>query len=297
MALAMALNVQEFCDTDVINGVHIRSIKRSVAGVKLLGSWRADFYVALDVPFAQKMISTSRSLVSLIGQRETSEEIRVLMSAANRAPAAAIDSGIEVALDGVSHWAAQMAYQTDGVILTISIYPECEPTEFEVKISYLTESGGLDELTATLENIFDEESLRHHRNVLENKGTSIPEGGAEAVWVSRQEIFPRLRFLKDVEGHIAQLGTHELEQVFLRLLLLNRSAYEWGAEEVSYPRWRTKVTNESDSRRGLCQFRDDFGVERNYETHARYTPGAGRIHFRCVEVERVIEVAYIGEKL
>jgi hypothetical protein len=297
MALALALNVFEISDAEIQNGFHVEPIKNAAAALKLISSVRADFHVVLDVPFVQKMISRGRSLASLIGQQNLAEEVRVIMAAANRAPPASLDQGIDVKVSGEFLWAAQMAYQADGLILTIATGGNYRTPYFEATISYLNGLGEVEFHSASVENVFDEDSSRQHQATWEQKGATLPDGGSQEIWRSRHTIFHSIRFLNRVEQDIARLGVDELEQVFSKLLLINRSASEWSSGKVNYPSWRSKITNESDSRRSLCDFLDDSNVTQNYESHARYTPGAGRIHFRCIDQVRIVEVAYIGEKL
>jgi hypothetical protein len=57
------------------------------------------------------------------------------------------------------------------------------------------------------------------------------------------------------------------------------------------------VTPEAEQRKRLCMFVDLDGIERLFDWHARFTPGAGRIHLRLVPEEGKARIAHIGLKL
>ncbi|WP_346174857.1 hypothetical protein [Streptomyces cuspidosporus] len=47
----------------------------------------------------------------------------------------------------------------------------------------------------------------------------------------------------------------------------------------------------------MCRFTDLDGETSTFDLHARFTTGAGRIHFRLVPEERTIRLAHIGSKI
>lgn len=120
------------------------------------------------------------------------------------------------------------------------------------------------------------------------------------VWERRADLYPRLSFLDEVRRHLEGLEPEHLRQVLTRLGEIDDSVEEWAQRPEDsrspFPSWKTKVTPESTTRKSLCYFPED-GVRTLFELHARYTPGAGRIHFRMDhELSRVV-VAYVGTKL
>ena len=70
-----------------------------------------------------------------------------------------------------------------------------------------------------------------------------------------------------------------------------------GWNGAGLPDWGVHVTGEYGGREQLCWFEDLDGEQRLFEQHARFTPGAGRIHFRLDGSDQRIVVAYIGRKL
>ena len=119
------------------------------------------------------------------------------------------------------------------------------------------------------------------------------------LWADHQLHFPHLRLLPRVEPQLAGLGlgSESLRQVHERLHELNDSIAEWDASMTAGPVWKSLVTLEHQQRRALCMFKDADGIERCFDTHARYTPGMGRIHFRFDPALGFASVAHIGAKL
>ncbi|MFB9178278.1 hypothetical protein ACFFX1_09090 [Dactylosporangium sucinum] len=82
-----------------------------------------------------------------------------------------------------------------------------------------------------------------------------------------------------------------------RLAELQVAASAWDTQAAPAPEWLSRVTSESQTRLKLCTFDDDEGVARIYDMHARFTPGAGRVHFRMDRGNGRLTIGYIGEKL
>ncbi len=124
---------------------------------------------------------------------------------------------------------------------------------------------------------------------------------ADTLWNNRSEQFPGLRFLARVYRDLSALDKESFTSMRGQLAKLSRAIIEWGnhASDTS-PNYLTKVTSESESRKHLFEMMDVDGETYCFELHARYTPGAGRIHFRLDQNSgnsRTAVVAYIGPKL
>lgn len=120
----------------------------------------------------------------------------------------------------------------------------------------------------------------------------------EDLWNKRQQSFPSLRFLPRTEQQLLSLrcGSPELQAINLKLWQLERAAQDW-SENTPLPSFSSKVTPEHKQRQKLCQFESSsYGVQ-SFDLHARFTPGAGRIHIWCNSKDRTIEVGHIGDKL
>ena len=127
----------------------------------------------------------------------------------------------------------------------------------------------------------------------------ISKLSADEVWLHRARLFGRINFLDRVQDDLRKMDARSLGAVKSRLTELQIALETWDTETTAEPSWLSKITPESESRiqSGVCDFRDTDGLTRTFSKHARYTPGAGRIHFRLVRTTGRIVVAYVGAKL
>lgn len=118
------------------------------------------------------------------------------------------------------------------------------------------------------------------------------------LWDNRLEYFPALCLLPRTEEQLVSLksGAATLNPINFRLWQLQCAAQDWNPDSP-LPVFLSKVTPEYEKRRNLCYFDSQSSGEQLFDLHARYTPGAGRIHFWCNTRNRTIEIAHIGEKL
>ncbi|MFF0458843.1 hypothetical protein [Streptomyces mexicanus] len=117
------------------------------------------------------------------------------------------------------------------------------------------------------------------------------------IWDSRADLYPHLTFLPRVEGQLSNLSSHWVVPVRKVLERLEEAVAAWDPATMAEPEWRTKVSPEGETRKRLCRFRDLDGETHTFDLHARFTPGAGRIHFRLVPEEQTIRLAHIGAKI
>ncbi|MCX4446816.1 hypothetical protein ACIOEZ_05270 [Streptomyces sp. NPDC087866] len=122
--------------------------------------------------------------------------------------------------------------------------------------------------------------------------------GAE-LWERCPDLFPHLRFLPHVEAQIRELKQYWVHPVRKRLAEMDHAVEVWDAAiEPEGPLWGSTVTPEHGARkREYCLFTDLDGTDQYFDTHLRFTPGAGRLHFRFLQVDRRAHVAHIGNKL
>ncbi|MEU5593356.1 hypothetical protein [Streptomyces sp. NPDC020298] len=122
--------------------------------------------------------------------------------------------------------------------------------------------------------------------------------GAE-LWERCAELFPHLLFLPRVEAQLRELEQYWVHPVCKRLAEMDRAVLLWDSEaDLDGPRWASAVTPEHSTRkRDYCEFTDFDGESRYFDTHLRFTPGAGRLHFRFVKATRRAHIAHIGRKL
>jgi hypothetical protein len=141
--------------------------------------------------------------------------------------------------------------------------------------------------------------VESHREFVIGLALPDPFAGAD-VWEDRVGLYPHLRFLSRVEDQMRGLpsGSDALRQVAIRLRELDEATAEWDPAGSAFPDWRSHVTPEGEQRKQLCVFRDLDGEDRCFDLHARFTPGAGRIHFRLAPIGTpCLVIAHVGKKL
>ncbi|MDX2680022.1 hypothetical protein [Streptomyces soliscabiei] len=122
--------------------------------------------------------------------------------------------------------------------------------------------------------------------------------GAE-LWERCPELFPHLLFLPHVETQVRELKQYWVHPVRKRLAEMDGAVLDWdAATQLDGPLWGSVVTPERQGRkRDYCLFTDLDGELRYFDTHLRFTPDEGRVHFRFVKETRRVHIAHIGRKL
>jgi hypothetical protein len=110
-------------------------------------------------------------------------------------------------------------------------------------------------------------------------------------------LLARARAPGEPQLKIFRPGIPALKAVAERLAELERAVAEWDPARRAEPEYRSLVTPEHQTRKWLCWFVDLDGASRLFDLHARFTPGAGRLHFRLEGAARSAVVAHVGEKL
>lgn len=219
-----------------------------------------------------------------------------------RIPAQGIDPESEYNHQGRVGAAFQAADVHDGMTVSLPISPDWAEAWLPVTRTRPEEREDGDiELCST------ETALRHcalewhvteHHEWLRRDGLEKLTTGTE-LWEARERYFPHLSFLPRVEKNLRELNPAWVLQVKKRLAELEIAVAEWQIDDDGMLRYRSKVTVESDSRvnHREVDFTDLDGRVRTFQLHARFTPGAGRLHFRLVSDEKRARVAHIGGKL
>lgn len=271
-------------------GASLRELAKLKRAVFLLGETRIGEISLGDQP-----------LSSFLSEQSARDSIRVLLTFANKSP---IESFVQLDADGAECFVSDA--RSNGALYahllgTVALsFPSAEFFKGETLMASLVEltddGEDLRESDVAIPNVAALEHVAvHAKRIMAYRGAQASTG--LELWGYLSDWFPALRFLARVRNDLVDFSgsTLGLDQVVDRLAELQAAAAEW--DGVAQPVWRSKVTPESQSRQALCEFADEEGVMRSYELHARFTPGAGRIHFRLLHAERLIEVAYIGQKL
>lgn len=224
---------------------------------------------------------------------------RAIHGALNRAPFVVPQSAshlVEYHHNGVGCLGLGIAHSKSGVAFSF-------PTDSMWKISSITIDRYIvavdDEQVDQVEtpNIFDMPSAFEYLQLVADRQESSPATlTGQQIWNMREEHFPKLRFLPRTERDLVSLEGRRLAAVHERLVELNSAVEEWDPSTDPFPAWRSFVTPEAATRKQLCWFVDRENRQL-FDLHARFTPGAGRIHFRVDPSAGALIVAYIGSKL
>jgi hypothetical protein len=125
-------------------------------------------------------------------------------------------------------------------------------------------------------------------------GLTDLRSGSE-IWDAREDLYPDLEFLSRVEGQLRGLVPEWVLPVANRLRTLQEAVGMWDPQRDAQPPW-IHVDPEAEGRKKLCWFVDG-DTKQLFDFHARFTPGAGRIHLRLLRAEGKVRIAHIGRKL
>lgn len=128
-------------------------------------------------------------------------------------------------------------------------------------------------------------------------------GSGRELWEMREELFPHLEFCEKVKGQLQEFDSSmpDFIQIINRLFDLESHAARWDRMPIKPSDFAFKATPESSTRRK--EFENELTIRcpdseyRQFDWHARYTPGAGRIYFIPVEASGKLIIGYIGLKL
>lgn len=164
----------------------------------------------------------------------------------------------------------------------------------------LVDDDGEVELQQTTEQVRHASDVSHvgeHRDWITDTAVGDVQTG-QALWDIREAVFPHLRFLPRVKDDLLALQPVWVRSVTKILTAFEKVTAAWDRSQGIAPAWPTKVTPEHEQRKALCSFDDpEGGGSLLFDTHTRFTPWAGRIHFRWDVTAGKVVISYIGEKL
>lgn len=192
------------------------------------------------------------------------------------------------------------AHMSEGMLISFPTSSVWDSAWVHGTRDYLAESDGEVQLMSEdvqVRHGSTESHLDPHLEWVTLAGTAEVESGSD-LQAKCPDMFTKLAFLPRARDQLKVLDPKWVAPVAQSLALMNRALVEW-APGSAHPSWYTHVTADSESRRteGLLDFADFDGVVRTFDTHARFTPGAGRIHFRLDTATRSATVAHVGQKI
>ncbi len=183
---------------------------------------------------------------------------------------------------------------TDGIAVGFPSEPAWDADRLSVSFNELLPDGSLEPHSETIDNLTRSVHARpicaRHRAVLQDQSPAV-------LWERRDDVFPHLTFGPDVKPPPEFLGV-----IVKRFAELDESAAEWHTVGGAAPRWKCKVTPESDrlmknkKLREARRFRSRRGTRELFEWHAWVRRGM-RIHLRFDADTKEVEIGYVGPHL
>lgn len=138
--------------------------------------------------------------------------------------------------------------------------------------------------------------VEHHKQwLLERKERNV--ANAADLLKRCTTLYPFLIFGPGIEDNLLALEIPAFKQVVYYLEQLDDAVALWTPTTEVAPNYPPHTTDESATRKPLCFFPDPKGGRDYFTWHGRYTPGAGRIHFRIQHEPRKAILGYIGKKV
>jgi hypothetical protein len=187
-----------------------------------------------------------------------------------------------------------------GVAISLPVQGAWDRDQLVVRFREMTAGLKIEDAEETIDNLAREHHAadiadRHRRHLA--RGLSFSD-----LWSKRASIFPYLAFGLDVEAQLRRLNADLTGPVMKRLNELHDAAEEWRLCKAQAPKWRSKVSPESESvmcnpgLRACRMFRSAEGELALFEWHARFG-SSHRIHLRFDQSLLTIEIGYIGPHL
>lgn len=285
MTLLVCLNECSYRRDDVTPDEIGAALEQLVAVIRAVRTHRTDTALVAEAPFSRLMIGDGVAFARWQADGRNLELTRFLKSQLTRSPfSAVVEAGTEGSTDyhhnGAPARGLGIAHLVGGLAASLTLTP------------------GWDEpfLQLRCETLVDDDVGDHREWLATSAGAAVHTG--QALWQARQDLYPHLRFLPRVRDDLAAIQPVRVPAVKKLLTAFDRSVAEWDPARELAPRWPTKVTPEHQQRRALCYFDDPEGDGRTlFDTHARFTPWAGRMHFRWDPAAEKVVVAYLGDKL
>jgi hypothetical protein len=280
------------------------AMERFVGLLRQIRQWRGDAALVTAVKREYLELAQGYYINQWIAARPRHHDLwRVIHSMQNRAPFSAVlppgaQAGADYRWEGRFATALGAAHVMDGLLVSLLVDPAWDTSWVSATCEELTEDVGgepdIDEYPVDVRHAAKPEHALSHEEWIKQAGLSDFRSGSE-IWEARGDYYPNLQFLPRVGEQLDGLRPDWIIPVAHRLRTLDDAIAEWvpGNE----PPWRTKVTPEAEQRKRLCMFVDLDGSERLFDWHARFPPGAGRIHLRLVPEEGKARIAHIGLKL
>lgn len=286
--------------TDQLSDAQAKATVRVLISVlKELKKIRPALELHTASPLPSVSLGSHRTLSTLRADASTREEWQFLRGLDNRAfdMADAIhDMSIDYEYEGRQCIGLGLAHALESLAVSFEGEPWVRTT-LELLCRELDSAGEIETSTVPVKHVASSAHVAELLAWLQTIPLIYAVDG-QALWENREEYFPSLHFLPRTQQQLASLqnGSLALAPINERLWQLENAAKNWPANSP-LPTFASKITAEYEQRQNLCYFESANAGRQLFDLHARYTPGAGRIHFWCNTTNRTIEIAHIGNKL
>jgi hypothetical protein len=215
-------------------------------------------------------------------------------------PAQDADDHLEYRHEGRTVMGLGAAHFMDGIAVSLPVTSAWLTSLVPLDRSELVEldDGALafEYETVDVRHISSVPHVDEHRSWIRDASLAGAASGRQ-IWERRADLYARLEFLPRTEAQLSDLDPRWVVPVRRCLERLEAAAAGWDPATTPEPEWQSKVTPEGETRKRVCRFEDLDGEQETFHLHARFTPGAGRIHFRLIGETHKIRIAHIGGKI
>ncbi|URM95120.1 hypothetical protein LUW76_12800 [Actinomadura madurae] len=281
------------------------AMKQFVGVLRKIAAQRNDTFLISDVKLPELELAPGYYLSEWSGRPANVDLWRRIRGMQNRAPFSSVlppgvGEGADYSCGGRAAKALGAAHLLDGALVSLLVDSAWDAPWIRADRSILTEGpSGEPVVIGDSVEVRHASTLDHAETHLEwVRLTGIPDlkHGSE-IWEARGDLYPHLLFLPRTEEQLHGLDAGWVVPAAQELRRIDDAIGDWNPTRAKFPTWRSHITPEATRRKRLCEFEDFDGTTRVFDLHGRFTPGAGRVHFRLVPETGTATIAYIGRKL
>jgi len=305
MTLLLCLNELSYRDVSTRPEDVDAAIRQLVALILEVRRHRTDTALVAEAAFSDLGIGDTAAFQRWQADGRNRDMMRVIRAQRTRAPFALVispddESSTEYQYGGAKADGLGAAHLLGGLAVSLALAPQWDADHLQLQCQKLVESDdGNVELQVTDESVRHSTSAGHvsvHSAWMTESGLAHVHTGP-AIWEIRDDVFPHLRFLPRVADDLAALPRDWIKPVKNLLAEFEDAVSRWDSSHSIAPVWPGKVTPEHERRRSESFLHDpEVDAQVRFDVHARFTPRAGRMHFRWDAETSKAVIGYIGHK-
>lgn len=306
MSLLVFLNELSYRDTDAHHGEIATALNDFVVLLREIRRHRSDTALVTEAAFFDLDIGTGFSMRQWRADGRHRDAARFIQSWRSRAPFSSVLAGeiphtMEYSYDGRTARGLGVAHLSEGLAVSLRLSSLWDASRLLLRRCSLAENNAGDVFFEhTDEHVRHASRMCHvveHCHWMCETGLRDVSTGAE-LWRVRKDVFSYLRFLPRVADDLEGLRKEWISPIKELFAKFQEAVARWDPAQALTPTWPPNVTPEHEQRKRLCWFDDPVaGRALLFDVHARFTPGAGRLHFRWDATKREVIIGYVGQKL